>query len=300
MRWSTNFCPSTITVWPGVVAAVVAGHHLHARGEQVDDLALALVAPLGAGDHDVGHVLRVASGGRASRARARAGARVRATARPRTCSCTGRRARRRSCGVEREEPALREALVVDAAGVLPVGVRAEERAAEEDLAAGAAAVALAAALGRAERVGVLRAGRSPGRSAASCPAAASVTSVQSAIRAPSSGRREKASILTAARPGRQVRAAGARLPASRPMSAPPQPAPRDRRRVPRPRRRSRPSRAAAAPVALAAAAREAVARRAARGGRRGRARRGRLRRHHRLRQLRRRPHPRSTACASCS
>ena len=38
-----------------VVAAVVARHDLDARGEQVDDLALALVAPLGAGDHDVRH-----------------------------------------------------------------------------------------------------------------------------------------------------------------------------------------------------------------------------------------------------
>ncbi len=39
-----------------VVAAVVAGDHLHARREKVDDLPLPLVAPLGAGDHDVGHV----------------------------------------------------------------------------------------------------------------------------------------------------------------------------------------------------------------------------------------------------
>ena len=55
MRCSTNFFPSTMTVWPGVVAAVEAGHHLHLGGEQVHDLALALVAPLGAGDHDVRH-----------------------------------------------------------------------------------------------------------------------------------------------------------------------------------------------------------------------------------------------------
>ena len=39
----------------GVVAAVVAGHHLHLVGEQVDDLPLPLVAPLGTGDDDVGH-----------------------------------------------------------------------------------------------------------------------------------------------------------------------------------------------------------------------------------------------------
>ena len=43
----------------GVVPAVVAGHHLDPRREQVHDLPLAFVAPLGAGDHDVGHVPRV-------------------------------------------------------------------------------------------------------------------------------------------------------------------------------------------------------------------------------------------------
>jgi hypothetical protein len=41
---------------PGVVAAVVARHHLDPRRQQVHDLPLAFVAPLGAGDHDVGHV----------------------------------------------------------------------------------------------------------------------------------------------------------------------------------------------------------------------------------------------------
>ena len=40
----------------GVVAAVVARHYLHLVGEEVDDLAFAFVAPLGADDHDVGHV----------------------------------------------------------------------------------------------------------------------------------------------------------------------------------------------------------------------------------------------------
>jgi hypothetical protein len=40
----------------GVVAAVVARHHLHLLGEQVDDLAFALVAPLGARDHYVWHL----------------------------------------------------------------------------------------------------------------------------------------------------------------------------------------------------------------------------------------------------
>ena len=38
-----------------VVAAVVASHHLHPGREQVDDLALALVAPLGACDDDIRH-----------------------------------------------------------------------------------------------------------------------------------------------------------------------------------------------------------------------------------------------------
>src|SRR5262249_60001424 len=49
--------------------------------------------------------------------------------------------------VEREEPALREATVVDPAGVLAVGIRGQAGAAEEDLAAGAAAVALPLAAG---------------------------------------------------------------------------------------------------------------------------------------------------------
>ena len=35
----------------GVVAALVADDHVGPLGEQVDDLALALVAPLGADDH---------------------------------------------------------------------------------------------------------------------------------------------------------------------------------------------------------------------------------------------------------
>ena len=88
----------------GVVAAVVARHHLDPRRQQVHDLPLAFVAPLGAGDHDVGHVPRVrvwrsrsgyssAGSGRAAESTARA--------RPRTCSCTGPRApagRRRGAG----------------------------------------------------------------------------------------------------------------------------------------------------------------------------------------------------------
>ena len=39
----------------GVVASLVAGDDVGPLGEQVDDLALALVAPLGADDHRAGH-----------------------------------------------------------------------------------------------------------------------------------------------------------------------------------------------------------------------------------------------------
>jgi hypothetical protein len=41
---------------PGVVAALEADDHVGALGQQVNDLALAFVAPLGANDHDPGHV----------------------------------------------------------------------------------------------------------------------------------------------------------------------------------------------------------------------------------------------------
>src|SRR5262245_46157398 len=40
---------------PGVVAALVAGDDVGALGQGVDDLALALIAPLGADDHAAGH-----------------------------------------------------------------------------------------------------------------------------------------------------------------------------------------------------------------------------------------------------
>ena len=40
---------------PGVRPAVVAADEIRVLGEQVDDLALALVAPLGADDHGRGH-----------------------------------------------------------------------------------------------------------------------------------------------------------------------------------------------------------------------------------------------------
>jgi hypothetical protein len=39
----------------GVVAALEADHEIRVLREQIDDLALALVAPLGAHDHDAGH-----------------------------------------------------------------------------------------------------------------------------------------------------------------------------------------------------------------------------------------------------
>ena len=40
---------------PGVVAALVAHDHVHVPGQQVGELALALVAPLGPDDHGCGH-----------------------------------------------------------------------------------------------------------------------------------------------------------------------------------------------------------------------------------------------------
>ena len=40
---------------PGIVAALEADHHIRALGQPVDDLALALVAPLRADDHHIGH-----------------------------------------------------------------------------------------------------------------------------------------------------------------------------------------------------------------------------------------------------
>ena len=97
MRCRTNFLPADDHGVAGVVAAVVAGHDLDPRGEQVDDLPLAFVAPLGAGDHDVGHVPRaVGSERRLGLLERRLGQRPAAptaTARPRTCSCTAPRAR---------------------------------------------------------------------------------------------------------------------------------------------------------------------------------------------------------------
>ena len=47
---------------PGVVAALVAGDDGERLGEQVDDLALALVAPLGADDDGGGRLVLTAPG----------------------------------------------------------------------------------------------------------------------------------------------------------------------------------------------------------------------------------------------
>ena len=119
---------------PRVVTAVVAGHDLDVLREEVDDLSFAFVAPLGAYYDDVGHGLPSArrllggGGGRLVDERVAALfnlAEVR--------------------GVEGEELALFEALLIDPAGVLPVLVLSEEGAPEEDLAAGPASVALALA-----------------------------------------------------------------------------------------------------------------------------------------------------------
>ena len=53
IRCSTNFWPPHVDGVPGVVAALVAGDDREVRREQVDDLALALVAPLRAEHCDV-------------------------------------------------------------------------------------------------------------------------------------------------------------------------------------------------------------------------------------------------------
>ena len=54
-RCRAYFSPPTTTVWPGVVAAVELDDVVDALAEQVRGLALALVAPLGADEHDRGH-----------------------------------------------------------------------------------------------------------------------------------------------------------------------------------------------------------------------------------------------------
>jgi hypothetical protein len=135
----------------GVVPPVVAGHHLHPGGEQVHDLAFAFVAPLGADDHDVGHVGAVEAelfeGGLRRHARGRnqrLGLKGVAALLPELAEVRS---------VEREEAALGESHRVDATGVLTLGVGAQERAAEQDLAARPAAVAVAPPL-RDQRVGV--------------------------------------------------------------------------------------------------------------------------------------------------
>ena len=38
------------TVWPGIMAALIARHDIELLGEEIDDLPFALVAPLGAQD----------------------------------------------------------------------------------------------------------------------------------------------------------------------------------------------------------------------------------------------------------
>ena len=48
---------------PGVVAALEVDHEIRLLREEVDDLALAFVAPLGVDDHDSGHVARKVYGG---------------------------------------------------------------------------------------------------------------------------------------------------------------------------------------------------------------------------------------------
>ena len=55
-RWNLNVLVAHEHRVPGVVAALVAGDDVVPLGEQVDDLALALVAPLGADDDGCRHV----------------------------------------------------------------------------------------------------------------------------------------------------------------------------------------------------------------------------------------------------
>ena len=52
MRCSTKELVADLHRVPRVVAALIARHHVEALGQQIDDLALALVAPLRADDYD--------------------------------------------------------------------------------------------------------------------------------------------------------------------------------------------------------------------------------------------------------
>ena len=90
MRWNLHVSPVADDRVAGVVAALEADDDVGVLGEQVDDLALALIAPLGADDHDAWHV-RVSVGG----------GRRRAHAAP-TATRLGSASRRRSAADERE------------------------------------------------------------------------------------------------------------------------------------------------------------------------------------------------------
>jgi preprotein translocase subunit SecG len=48
--------PSITSVWPALCPPWKRADHVGAFAQPVDDLALALVAPLGADDHDIGHI----------------------------------------------------------------------------------------------------------------------------------------------------------------------------------------------------------------------------------------------------
>src|SRR3546814_8766029 len=54
--WSSDVCSSDLQGMAGIVAALEPHHHIGAQGKPVDDLALALVAPLGADNHHVAHL----------------------------------------------------------------------------------------------------------------------------------------------------------------------------------------------------------------------------------------------------
>ena len=175
-------------------------------------------------------------------------------------------------GVEREEPTLGESLLVDPAGVLALVVGAEERAAEEDLAARPAAVALALRFA-SRALGVLA---QEGRLHEAPDLPAQLQRHQRPI-----GHRRHLSlagetgILAAPAPaGRQGAArcyTAGRVCAHEPALRSPEPL-ADRRRRASTSTASRRSRASGRPVALAPAAREAVRRLAPGRGRRGGAR----------------------------
>ena len=107
IRWNLNVSPSRTIVWPALLPPWKRTTIGGALGEQVDDLALALVAPLGPDDHDARHQ----PSDYAERAPARAGLRQRSggprrraaasrTSRPAARPCARRSAPRAAVDLE--------------------------------------------------------------------------------------------------------------------------------------------------------------------------------------------------------